>query len=97
MLHYASNPVRSTRQVCGALDITAKIHEGKSGRRLWAECVARALTTRVKPYSRPLQTASALIPLVVDGKPQAYPTEHHYSNRRFFSFEPAKCTLEVMR
>lgn len=29
-----------------ALDVNAKIHEGESGRRLWAECVALGIEAR---------------------------------------------------
>lgn len=37
MLHASTSPFYP---LFAALDVNAKIHEGESGRRLWAECVA---------------------------------------------------------
>ncbi|EDI6528621.1 ornithine decarboxylase [Salmonella enterica subsp. enterica serovar Kentucky] len=85
MLHASTSPFYP---LFAALDINAKIHEGESGRRLWAECVALGIDARKAILARCKQL-QPFIPLVVDGKPwQTYPTETIASNRRFFSFEP---------
>lgn len=85
MLHASTSPFYP---LFAALDINAKIHEGESGRRLWAECVALGIDARKAILAR-CKLLQLFIPLVVDGKPwQTYPTETIASNRRFFSFEP---------
>ncbi|EBM1968782.1 ornithine decarboxylase [Salmonella enterica] len=85
MLHASTSPFYP---LFAALDINAKIHEGESGRRLWAECVALGIDARKAILAR-CKLLQPFIPLEVDGKPwQAYPTETIASNRRFFSFEP---------
>lgn len=85
MLHASTSPFYP---LFAALDVNAKIHEGESGRRLWAECVALGIDARKAILAR-CKLLQPFIPLVVDGKPwQAYPTETIASNRRFFSFEP---------
>ncbi|HCL5344808.1 TPA: ornithine decarboxylase, partial [Salmonella enterica] len=85
MLHASTSPFYP---LFAALDINAKIHEGESGRRLWAECVALGIDTRKAILAR-CKLLQPFIPPVVDGKPwQAYPTETIACNRRFFSFEP---------
>ncbi|HGG4022373.1 TPA: ornithine decarboxylase [Salmonella enterica subsp. enterica serovar Aberdeen] len=43
MLHASTSPFYP---LFAALDINAKIHEGESGRRLWAECVALGIDAR---------------------------------------------------
>jgi ornithine decarboxylase len=40
MLHASTSPFYP---LFAALDVNAKIHEGESGRRLWAECVVQGL------------------------------------------------------
>ena len=59
MLHASTSPFYP---LFAALDINAKIHEGESGRRLWAECVTlgiearKAILTRCKmiqPFASP--------------------------------------------
>ncbi len=70
MLHASTSPFYP---LFAALDVNAKIHEGESGRRLWAECVEmiearKAILARCKLF-RPF------IPPVVDGKLwRDYPT-----------------------
>ncbi|MGK7290220.1 ornithine decarboxylase, partial [Salmonella enterica] len=72
MLHASTSPFYP---LFAALDINAKIHEGESGRRLWAECVALGIDARKAILAR-CKLLQPFIPLVVDGKPwQAYPTE----------------------
>lgn len=43
MLHASTSPFYP---LFAALDINAKIHEGESGRRLWAECVMLGIEAR---------------------------------------------------
>jgi ornithine decarboxylase len=43
MLHASTSPFYP---LFAALDVNAKIHEGESGRRLWAECVALGIEAR---------------------------------------------------
>lgn len=43
MLHASTSPFYP---LFAALDINAKIHEGESGRRLWAECVTLGIEAR---------------------------------------------------
>ncbi|HCI9030606.1 TPA: ornithine decarboxylase [Escherichia coli] len=69
-------------------DVNAKIHEGESGRRLWAECVEIGIEARKAILAR-CKLFRPFIPPVVDGKLwQDYPTSVLASDRRFFSFEP---------
>lgn len=78
-------PARSIR--CSPPDVNAKIHEGESGRRLWAECVELGIESRKAILAR-CKLFRPFIPPVVDGKLwQDYPTSVLASDRRFFSFE----------
>ncbi|STG50035.1 Ornithine decarboxylase [Escherichia coli] len=43
MLHASTSPFYP---LFAALDVNAKIHEGESGRRLWAECVEIGIEAR---------------------------------------------------
>lgn len=71
-----------------SLDVNARIHGGRSGKRLWSECVhagieARKLVldncTLIKPF----------VPPTVDGRYwQDYPTEEIANDLRFFMFHP---------
>ena len=85
MLHASTSPFYP---LFAALDVNAKIHEGESGRRLWAECVALGIEAR-KAILTHCKMIQPFIPPVVDGKPwESYPTQVIASERRFFSFEP---------
>ncbi|MEX1760271.1 ornithine decarboxylase, partial [Escherichia coli] len=71
-----------------ALDVNAKIHEGESGRRLWAECVELGIEAR-KAIIANCHMIKPFIPPVVAGRPwQDHPTHAIASELRFFSFEP---------
>ena len=71
-----------------SLDVNARIHGGRSGKRLWSECVnagieARKLVldncTLIKPF----------VPPTIDGRKwQDYPTEEIANDLRFFMFHP---------
>ncbi|WMI91094.1 hypothetical protein RB536_04090 [Escherichia coli] len=86
MLHASTSPFYP---LFAALDVNAKIHEGESGRRLWAECVALGIEAR-KAIHRQLQDDPALYSASGGGANlwQDHPTEAIARERRFFSFEP---------
>lgn len=85
MLHASTSPFYP---LFAALDVNAKIHEGESGRRLWAECVALGIEAR-KAIVANCKMIKPFIPPVVAGRPwQDHPTQVIASERRFFSFEP---------
>ncbi|EHW9404185.1 ornithine decarboxylase [Salmonella enterica] len=87
MLHASTSPFYP---LFAALDINAKIHEGESGRRLWAECVALGIDARKAILAR-CKMIRPFIPPTVDGKPwQAYSTAELARERRFFSFTPGE-------
>ncbi|HGW3423017.1 TPA: ornithine decarboxylase [Klebsiella pneumoniae] len=85
MLHASTSPFYP---LFAALDVNAKIHEGESGRRLWAECVALGIEAR-KAIIANCKMIQPFIPPIVAGRPwQDHPTEAIARERRFFSFEP---------
>ena len=85
MLHASTSPFYP---LFASLDINAKIHEGESGRRLWAECVELGIESR-KAIVANCKMIKPFIPPVVAGRPwQDHPTHAIASERRFFSFEP---------
>ena len=85
MLHASTSPFYP---LFAALDVNAKIHEGESGRRLWAECVELGIEAR-KAIIANWHMIKPFIPPVVAGRPwQDHPTHAIASELRFFSFEP---------
>jgi len=85
MLHASTSPFYP---LFAALDVNAKIHEGESGRRLWAECVELGIEAR-KAIMANCHMINPFIPPVVAGRPwQDHPTHAIASELRFFSFEP---------
>jgi Arginine/lysine/ornithine decarboxylases len=85
MLHASTSPFYP---LFAALDINSKIHEGESGRRLWAECVELGIEAR-KAIIANCKMIQPFIPPEVDGRPwQDHPTKAIARERRFFSFEP---------
>ncbi|MGS4494354.1 ornithine decarboxylase [Enterobacter roggenkampii] len=85
MLHASTSPFYP---LFAALDVNAKIHEGESGRRLWAECVELGIEAR-KAIIANCHMIKPFIPPVVAGRPwQDHPTYAIASELRFFSFEP---------
>ena len=85
MMHASTSPFYP---LFAALDVNAKIHEGESGRRLWAECVELGIEAR-KAIIANCNMIKPFIPPVVAGRPwQDHPTLAIASERRFFSFEP---------
>ena len=87
MLHASTSPFYP---LFAALDVNAKIHEGESGRRLWAECVGMGIEAR-KAIIANCKMIKPFIPPEVAGRPwQDHPTEKIAQERRFFSFEPGE-------
>jgi len=87
MLHASTSPFYP---LFAALDVNAKIHEGESGRRLWAECVVQGIEAR-KAIIASCKMIKPFIPPVVAGKPwQEHLTATIAQERRFFSFEPGE-------
>jgi ornithine decarboxylase len=87
MLHASTSPFYP---LFAALDVNAKIHEGESGRRLWAECVAVGIEAR-KAIIANCKMIKPFIPPTVAGRPwQDHPTETIARERRFFSFGPGE-------
>ena len=85
MLHASTSPFYP---LFAALDVNAKIHQGESGRRLWAECVAFGIEAR-KAIIAQCKMIKPFIPPVIAGRAwQDYPTETIAQDRGFFSFEP---------
>ncbi|MCE9891271.1 ornithine decarboxylase [Kluyvera intermedia] len=85
MLHASTSPFYP---LFAALDINAKIHQGESGRRLWAECVELGIDAR-KAIVANCKMIQPFIPPIVDGRPwQDHPTQTIARERRFFSFAP---------
>ncbi|MCK7152259.1 ornithine decarboxylase [Enterobacter roggenkampii] len=85
MMHASTSPFYP---LFAALDVNAKIHEGESGRRLWAECVELGIEAR-KAIIANCHMIKPFIPPVVAGRPwQDHPTHAIASELRFFSFEP---------
>lgn len=85
MLHASTSPFYP---LFAALDVNAKIHEGESGRRLWADCVTLGIEAR-KAIIANCKMIKPFIPPVVAGRPwQDHATQTIASERRFFSFGP---------
>ena len=83
MLHASTSPFYP---LFAALDVNARIHEGESGRRLWAECVTLGIEARKAILDR-CRMIKPFIPPQVAGRPwQDHPTEQIARERRFFSF-----------
>ncbi|EPR9024839.1 ornithine decarboxylase [Cronobacter dublinensis] len=85
MLHASTSPFYP---LFAALDVNAKIHEGESGKRLWADCVELGIEAR-KAIIANCRMIKPFIPDSVAGRPwQDHPTDAIARERRFFSFEP---------
>ena len=71
MMHASTSPFYP---LFAALDVNAKMHEGESGRRLWADCVRVAIDAR-KEMLACCHYIKPFIPPTVDGKAwDSYPT-----------------------
>ncbi|MGE9553738.1 ornithine decarboxylase SpeF [Erwinia amylovora] len=87
MLHASTSPFYP---LFAALDVNARLHEGKSGQRLWRECVRVGIEAR----KMLLETCSMIKPFVpdeVDGKPwQYWDSDTMVNDLRFFNFVPGE-------
>jgi ornithine decarboxylase len=87
MLHASTSPFYP---LFAALDVNAKMHEGKSGQRLWKECVRVGIEAR-KMLLETCQLIKPFVPDQIDGKPwQSYDTETMANDLRFFNFVPSE-------
>jgi len=85
MLHASTSPLYP---IFASLDINAKMHEGKAGRKLWADTVKLGIETR-KDILKSCRYFKPFIPEKVDGKAWAdYSTEEIASDDKFFRMEP---------
>ena len=85
MLHASTSPFYP---LFAALDVNAKIHEGESGRRLWADCVALGIEAR-KAIIANCTMIKPFVPPEIAGRPwQDHATELIARDRQFFTFEP---------
>lgn len=85
MLHASTSPFYP---LFAALDVNAKMHEGKSGQRLWKECVRVGIEAR-KLLLSTCRLITPFVPPLVDGKPwQSFTTADMAEDLRFFNFAP---------
>src|SRR5476649_642647 len=87
MMHASTSPFYP---LFAALDVNAKMHEGKSGQRLWMECVKLGIEAR-KMLLDQCSMILPFVPPVVDGTPwQNHSTEKMANDVRFFDFVPGE-------
>lgn len=87
MLHASTSPFYP---LFAALDVNAKMHEGKSGQRMWLDCVKTGIEAR-KMILNTCSMIKPFVPVEVDGKPwQQYDTEAMAQDLRFFNFIPGE-------
>ena len=87
MMHASTSPFYP---LFAALDVNAKMHEGESGRRLWADCVRVGIDAR-KLLMKTCRHIKPFIPTMVDGRPwETFSTDEIASDRRFFEFVPGE-------
>ncbi|WP_145515020.1 ornithine decarboxylase SpeF [Yersinia massiliensis] len=87
MLHASTSPFYP---LFAALDVNAKMHEGKSGQRMWLDCVKTGIEAR-KMILNTCNMIKPFVPVEVDGKPwQEYDTNAMAQDLRFFNFIPGE-------
>lgn len=73
-----------------ALDVNARMQDGESGRKLWADCIKVGVEARKDVLER-CELLKPFIPPVVNGKLwQDYSTEEIANNIEFFKFYPGE-------
>ncbi|VVN29370.1 Inducible ornithine decarboxylase [Pseudomonas fluorescens] len=71
-----------------SLDVNARIHSGRSGLRLWEDCVKFGINAR-KFILETCTMVRPFVPATIDGRPwQDYPTDEIAKDIRFFEFHP---------
>ena len=84
MMHASTSPFYP---LFAALDVNAKMHEGKAGEALWADCVKVGIEAR-KVLLATCQHIRPFIPKTIEGCAwESYPTETIAKDLRFFAFE----------
>ncbi len=87
MLHASTSPFYP---LFASIDVNAKMHEGVSGLRIWADAVRIGIEAR-KQMLRTCRLIRPFIPPVVDGRPwESYATEEIMNDLRFFKFVPGQ-------
>lgn len=85
LLHASTSPCYP---IFASLDVNAKIHEGKAGRKLWLDTVKLGIDTR-KSIIENCHYFKPFIPETVDGKPWVeYSTEELATDNKFFRLDP---------
>lgn len=85
MMHASTSPFYP---LFAALDVNAKMHEGKAGHNLWRQCVEIAIDTRKDILNR-CSYIRPFIPPIVHGKPwQEGITAKMAEDMAYFAFEP---------
>ncbi len=86
MLHASTSPFYP---IFASLDVNAKMHDGKSGRKLWADALKIGVETR-KNIMKNCHYFKPFVPETVDGKAWAdYSTEELVSDNKFFRMNPS--------
>ncbi|MBS9544045.1 ornithine decarboxylase SpeF [Morganella morganii subsp. sibonii] len=87
MMHASTSPFYP---LFAALDVNAKMHEGKSGKRLWMDCVKTGIETR-KLLLKSCQHIRPFIPETIDGRSWGdFDTDVIANDLRFFNFVPGE-------
>lgn len=87
MMHASTSPFYP---LFAALDVNAKMHEGKSGKRLWMDCVKTGIETR-KLLLKSCQHIRPFIPETIDGRSWGdFDTDVIADDLRFFNFVPGE-------
>jgi ornithine decarboxylase len=74
--------------IFASLDVNARMHSGRSGHRLWSECVQAGIEAR-KLVMDNCTLIKPFVPPTIDGRNwQSYPTEQIANDLRFFRFHP---------
>lgn len=85
MMHASTSPFYP---LFAALDVNAKMHEGKAGKRLWRECVETVIDAR-KNVLNHCHYFKPLVPPIVHDKPWAQgDTQEMANDIAYFAFEP---------
>ncbi|MDY3973703.1 MAG: ornithine decarboxylase [Veillonella caviae] len=85
MLHASTSPCYP---IFASLDVNAKIHEGKAGRKLWDETVKLGIETR-KAIKKACHYIKPFIPETIEGKAwEDYDTDVIAADNKFFKFDP---------
>ncbi|WP_066566745.1 ornithine decarboxylase [Snodgrassella sp. CFCC 13594] len=84
MMHVSTSPFYP---LFASLDVNAKMHDGKAGKRMWRECVIAGIEAR-KMLLQTCRWIRPFVPPEVDGRAwQDYDTDDMVDDIRFFQFE----------